>query len=602
MLEGFLCPLCMKDLGDVIQLQVVTIHLRPVSLIKILFQLHFDEAHPKEDQAFVQNLKDFFGKAKRILSDETDLSTTVTQPKLKLAPSQDDDCHPVSGIRRDIFQPLDPSCLSSQSHFAEFKKIRSSRVDRFATETNRLIVRLDRLLENMPGEAGKRREHERNIVTWIDEDLVKLCPTCARSFNIARRKHHCRLCGSVMCQDCSQFVDFNFCRRLTNPASLSSYKTASLESRPGWSVNTRHDTRSVGSPSSTKSGLFKLRRSGSRESLGSSVMGGIMLEGRLKEEFRACGYCKSLLSHRDTMMELAMAEPIIAQFYVKLREHMELGEKMSPQYLQMYDSLMAGDNTYHSSDAKMLRVKLLKVAENIDMMSKKIQALGVETLPEDREGQPLPRRFLLQNQVRRAAVNFIKETLVGLPSLPSDSELETIRERKKEEIARRVQEERKKQEEARLKYQILQERRRSDTPGKLKQSPSGSKFNQSSVSYDSGFVLSSNNQQREIVTGVTDDPMLQQIQIIRGYIAQARQQNRFDEVHMLETNLQMLQEELRKQTITEEAKPDSSNYVSFQSKPELDIVNGRPVISDNPFKSDDSDEEYDASGKNPFSE
>ena len=26
-LEGFLCPLCMKDLGDVIQLQVVTVHL-----------------------------------------------------------------------------------------------------------------------------------------------------------------------------------------------------------------------------------------------------------------------------------------------------------------------------------------------------------------------------------------------------------------------------------------------------------------------------------------------------------------------------------------------------------------------------------------------
>ena len=207
-------------------------------------------------------------------------------------------------------------------------------MDRFATETNRLIVRLDRLLENMPGEAGKRREHERNIVPWIDEDLVKLCPSCARGFNIARRKHHCRLCGSVMCQDCSQFVDFNFCRRLTNPASLSSYKAASLETRPGWSVSSRQDTRSVGSPSSAKSGLFKLRRSGSRESLGSTVMGSIMMEGRLKEEFRACGYCKSLLSHRDTMMELAMAEPIIAQFYVKLREHMELGEKMSPQYLQ----------------------------------------------------------------------------------------------------------------------------------------------------------------------------------------------------------------------------------------------------------------------------
>ena len=34
-------------------------------------------------------------------------------------------------------------------------------------ETNRLIVRLDKLLEGMPGEPAKRREHETAIVTWI---------------------------------------------------------------------------------------------------------------------------------------------------------------------------------------------------------------------------------------------------------------------------------------------------------------------------------------------------------------------------------------------------------------------------------------------------
>ena len=42
--EGFLCPICMADLHDVIQLQV-----------------HFEEAHDKEDPAFIQNLKDLFG-------------------------------------------------------------------------------------------------------------------------------------------------------------------------------------------------------------------------------------------------------------------------------------------------------------------------------------------------------------------------------------------------------------------------------------------------------------------------------------------------------------------------------------------------------------
>ena len=125
------------------------------------------------------------------MSDETDLAPNATPPKLKLAPSQDENSHPVSGIRRDLFQSLEPEELSSKSHFAELKKIRSSRVDRFATETNRLIVRLDRLLENVPADAGKRRDHEQNIVPWIDEDLVKLCPTCAKSFNIVTRQISC---------------------------------------------------------------------------------------------------------------------------------------------------------------------------------------------------------------------------------------------------------------------------------------------------------------------------------------------------------------------------------------------------------------------------
>ena len=43
------------------------------------------------------------------------------------------------------------------------------------------------------------------------------------------------------------------------------------------------------------------------------------------------------------------------------------------------------------------------------------------------------------DKVRRAAVNFIKETLVGLPSLPSDEELAKIQEQRKLETARRIQ-------------------------------------------------------------------------------------------------------------------------------------------------------------------
>ena len=60
MREGFLCPICLADLHDVIQLQV-----------------HFEEAHDKEDPAFIQNLKDLFGKAKKkILNEDNNQQVT----------------------------------------------------------------------------------------------------------------------------------------------------------------------------------------------------------------------------------------------------------------------------------------------------------------------------------------------------------------------------------------------------------------------------------------------------------------------------------------------------------------------------------------------
>ena len=50
--------------------------------------------------------------------------------------------------------------------------------------------------QGMPVDAAKRREHEQAVVQWVQEQLVKLCPNCAKSFNLGRRKHHCRFVSS----------------------------------------------------------------------------------------------------------------------------------------------------------------------------------------------------------------------------------------------------------------------------------------------------------------------------------------------------------------------------------------------------------------------
>ncbi|KAF6035125.1 hypothetical protein EB796_006566 [Bugula neritina] len=38
---------------------------------------------------------------------------------------------------------------------------------------------------------------------WADDDLVTECKSCEKSFNLSRRKHHCRNCGDIFCNECS---------------------------------------------------------------------------------------------------------------------------------------------------------------------------------------------------------------------------------------------------------------------------------------------------------------------------------------------------------------------------------------------------------------
>lgn len=44
-----------------------------------------------------------------------------------------------------------------------------------------------------------RKPPEQAVVTWQDDKLVEDCPYCERNFSFSMRKHHCRLCGKVVC-------------------------------------------------------------------------------------------------------------------------------------------------------------------------------------------------------------------------------------------------------------------------------------------------------------------------------------------------------------------------------------------------------------------
>ena len=38
---------------------------------------------------------------------------------------------------------------------------------------------------------------------WADDSVVTNCTGCTKEFSLTLRKHHCRHCGQIFCNDCS---------------------------------------------------------------------------------------------------------------------------------------------------------------------------------------------------------------------------------------------------------------------------------------------------------------------------------------------------------------------------------------------------------------
>ncbi|GFO21195.1 Rabenosyn-5 [Plakobranchus ocellatus] len=525
-IEGFLCPICMKDLGTVSQLQG-----------------HFEEEHSSEDKAVFQSLKGFFDKAKKkILGDRVEEVSPNGEPR-------------TSGDISIVLSGYDPSWWedqelgASRSHIDTFKAVRDARVDFFVVETNKLLIRLDKLLSpDAPIDPKKRKAYEREIVRWVPDSEVPACLNCGKSFSLFTRRHHCRLCGGIMCDKCSEIMASSYAQKLINPAH-------------------------------SFAGEGFLKRSNSNTSL-NSLMGA---DG--EAVMRVCRTCRKLLERRDKMTELRNTIPPIVQIYNKMKQCIREAEQIIPEYMPMVDSLSQGETVYNYRQAQILRTKLVKLYEAVDQLSKKILVLDLRS----EEQTSNPRQVLLQKSIRIYASNFMQDNMIGLQSLPSEEEYNKLRQARAAEIQRRIAAERRAAMEAQdreKKERAEKERERlakeagvgSGQPlspdeegrrlghrrvasggdvtqkkkflGGIVGSKTGAKGHTRTDSDGNGMTSGGwkpvEDPQR-LSRSSNADPMLQQMEIIRGYIKQAREAHRFDEVTMLEQNLRDLAEEYRRQ-------------------------------------------------------
>ncbi|KAJ8967405.1 hypothetical protein NQ314_002912 [Rhamnusium bicolor] len=395
--EGFLCPMCHKDLRS------------PNNLI-----VHFQDLH-SEEQDILKSIKDIYDKYYLEYSD-----------------------------------PQEPG--PTRSHTDYFRAVRRERLDHRTTETNKLIIRLDRLLRFY---GSDRKQQEQELVTWVEGYLVSRCPACTLPFNIARRQHHCRLCGSIMCNSCSYFLPYEIAQTIVAP------------------VNNGSDRE----PATGKEG----------------------------DNLRICNHCWNMLDCRRRVQIEQMKQPIICQLYSHLQKNKFHIQNTVDMYEKMYNSLVSGETTYLLQDLQSLRTTIADKAQMIDTLSKKIALLPVDP--------GMPKAAALQNNIRKATSVYIKDYLLTLSAPPTVQELEKIK--------------------------------RNRSIGVVEDDIPTPKPSIKKVTVTTGW--SPANVTNETTVVEENDPLLEQMNIVRNYIDQARKAQRFEEVASLQENLQLLKKMYREQ-------------------------------------------------------
>lgn len=308
--------------------------------------------------------------------------------------------------------------------WANFNHIRTKHNENIINETNKLILRLDKLINA-----------EDIDIEWAPDDLVKLCPTCGREFTLARRRHHCRVCGAITCNNCSKFLEYKKACKLVRPAKLYTDRFDRIEDR-------LRDKESEATP-----------------------------------PIRTCSDCKRLLDKRISSIEDYYSQPSFLEFYDKLRSAMNEADDLILSQATLKNE--------HKEPTPELKHKIQDSRQAIASMG-----LKVKKMAESESGK---QAFLLKS-IHQSILSWLKET-------------------------------------AELKANRIH----------------GSQVNRSS-----GFVC----EQRKLRPDdcIDENPIQIQIKNLEGYIRQAKEADRYEEVSALEANKRDLEIEL---LLQQELKLDS---------------------------------------------
>ncbi|KAF1811592.1 hypothetical protein P152DRAFT_459530 [Eremomyces bilateralis CBS 781.70] len=266
----------------------------------------------------------------------------------------------------------------ARDHTSEFMTLRRKTVDKAYLEVSRLEARLTKLTQllanpppmespntstglwSMSGAKTQQRALEQSVIAWEDDAEVMKCPFCQQDFSTySFRRHHCRLCGRVVCGDlrtgCSKEIGL----------SVATVTDAISEKRLG----------------------------------------------KVGVDVRMCKDCShTLFSRVDFARELAHKPPD-QRSYENLIEFQRGIRLLLPKFQRLLVALQDAENPPshdHISDATKVRKRLMDAFSQYDTAARRIR-----DLPSTSPGQ-----LRLQKAVYQQAYNFLHLHMLPLKSLP----------------------------------------------------------------------------------------------------------------------------------------------------------------------------------------
>ncbi|KXJ89125.1 FYVE zinc finger-domain-containing protein [Microdochium bolleyi] len=275
-----------------------------------------------------------------------------------------------------------------RDHTKDFAAIRRKKVDKQTLEISRLEKRLSKLTsllvnppEHIPGSGSgggsllstvtslsaqrnnQRKAIEQSIVTWEDDAKVTRCPFCQQEFGSwTFRRHHCRMCGRVVCADpqtgCSSEVGLN----VANPAVPTTEK-------PG----------------------------GGDEAVGLDI--------------RMCQDCKFTLFAKRDFEQATMQKPPDQRAYETLRQFERGIQQILPSFQRALIPLQ-NENSPPShaqiQEASKLRKRLTDSFTKYDIAARRIRDMKTDS----------PTQKALQKSIYAAASSFLHMHMLPLKNLP----------------------------------------------------------------------------------------------------------------------------------------------------------------------------------------